>query len=74
MTNNSERIVALHKDGLDYKKITKTLKLSCSTVGKTLQRFHRTGSTQNRPRHGRPKKLRARAQCHIPRLTLGNRC
>ncbi|CAI9622457.1 unnamed protein product [Staurois parvus] len=67
------RIVALHKDGLDYKKIAKTLKLSCSTVAKTIQRFNRTGSTQNRPRHGRPKKLSARAQRHIQKLFLGNR-
>ena len=68
-----KRIVALHKDGVGYKKIAKTLKLSCSTVAKTIQQFNRTGSTQNRPRHGRPKKLSARAQCHIQRLCLGNR-
>ncbi len=68
-----KRVVALHKDGLDYKKIAKTLKLSCSTVAKTIKRFNRTGSTQNRPRHGRPKKLSACAQCHIQRLCLGNR-
>ncbi len=48
-------IVALHKDGVGYKKIAKTLKLSCSTVAKIIQRFNRTGSTQNRPRHGRPR-------------------
>ncbi len=66
-------IVALHKDGVGYKKIAKTLKLSCSTEAKTIQRFNRTGSTQNRPRHGRPKKLSARAQRHIQRLCLGNR-
>ncbi len=63
-------IVALHKDGIGYKKIAKTLKLSCSTVAKTIQRFNRTGSTQNRPHHGRPKKLSARAQHHIQRLCL----
>ncbi len=57
-----KRIVALHKDGVVYKKIAKTLKLSCSTVAKTIQRFNRTGSTQNRSRHGRPKKLSARAR------------
>ncbi len=27
-----------------YKKIAKTLKLSCSTVAKTIQQFNRTGS------------------------------
>ncbi len=79
MANNSLRIwkkivFALHKDGVDYKKIAKTLKLSCSTVAKTIQWFNRTGSTQNRPRHGRPKKLSARAQHHIQRLCLRNRC
>ncbi len=65
-------IVALHKDGVGYKKIAKTLKLSCSTVAKTIQRINRTGSTQNRPRHGRPKKLSARAPRHIQSLCLGN--
>ncbi|CAI9598264.1 unnamed protein product [Staurois parvus] len=69
-----KRIVALHKDGLSYKKIAKTLKLSCSTVAKTIQKFNRTGSTQNRNRHGRPKMLSACAQHHIQRLSLGNRC
>ncbi len=64
---------ALHKDGVGYKNIAKTLKLSCSTVVKSIQWFNRTGSTQNRPRHGRPKKLRACAQRHIQRLCLGNR-
>ncbi len=29
--------VALHKDGVGYNKIAKTLKLSCSTVAKTIQ-------------------------------------
>ncbi|CAI9557569.1 unnamed protein product, partial [Staurois parvus] len=63
-----KKIVALHKDGLGYKKIAKTLKLSCSMVAKTIQQFIRTGSTQNRP-----MKLSARAQRHIQRLSLGNR-
>ncbi len=33
--------------------MAKTLKLSCSTVAKTIQWFNRTGSTQNRPHRGR---------------------
>ncbi len=41
-------------------------------MAKTIQWFNRTGSTQNRPCHGRPKKLSARALCHIQRLCLGN--
>ncbi len=43
--------VVLHKDGVGYKKIAKTLKLSWSMVAKTTQRFNRTGSTLNRPHH-----------------------
>ncbi len=66
-------IVALHKDGVGYKKIAKTLKLSCSTVAKTIQRFNKTGFTQNRPRHGRSKKLSAHAQPNIQKLCFGNR-
>ncbi len=68
-----KRIVALHKGGVGYKKIAKTMKLSCSTVAKTIQRFNRTSSTQNRHHLGQPKKLSARAQHHIQRLCLGNR-
>ncbi len=37
--DQKKRIVALHKDDVGYKKIAKTLKLSCSTVAKTIQRF-----------------------------------
>ncbi len=39
-----KKIVALHKAGVGYKKIAKTLKLSCSMVAKTIQLFNRTGS------------------------------
>ncbi len=38
-----KRIVALHKDGVGYKKIAKTLQLSCSMVTKAIQHFNRTG-------------------------------
>ena len=62
------RIVALHEDAQGYKKIANTLKLSCS-----IRRFKRAGPTQNRPRVGRPKKLSARAECHIQMLSLKDR-
>ena len=64
------RIVARHEDGQGYKKIANTLKMSCSTVAKIIQRFKRAGSTQNRPRVGRPKKLSARTERHIQMLSL----
>ncbi len=49
------RIVALHKDGLGYKKFGNSLGLSYSTV--PIQRFSKTGFTRNRPRKGRSMKL-----------------
>ncbi len=42
-------------------------------MANNIKRFNRTGLTQNRPHHGRPKKLSARAQHHIQSLCLGNR-
>ena len=66
-------IVALHKDGQDYKKIDNTLKLSWSPVAKIIQRFKSAGSTQNRPRVGRLKKLTARAERYIQMLSLKDR-
>ena len=66
-------IVALDEDGQGYKKIANTLKLGCRTVAKIIQRFKRAGSTQNRPRVGRPKKLSARAECQIQMLSLKDR-
>ena len=51
MAKNSLRIwkeiVVPHKDGLGCKKIANTLKLSFSTVAKTIQWFNRTGSTHH---------------------------
>ncbi len=43
-------------------------------MAKNILCFNRTGSTQNRPCHSRPKKLSERAQRHIERLCLENRC
>ncbi len=44
-------IVALHKDGVGYKKITKTLKLSCSTVSLSVCRtLHQIGLHGCHPR------------------------
>ncbi len=57
------RIIALHKDGLGYKKFGNSLELSYSTVARVIQRFYKTGFTWNRPRKGRSKKLSPCAVC-----------
>ena len=70
------RIVALHEDSQGYKKIDNTLKLSCSTVANITKRFKRAGSTQKRPRVGRPKKLSAwmsfTSKCFLPKIGVGD--
>ena len=73
IAKNSLRILKDVLLRLRYKKIANTLKLSRSTVAKIIQRFRRAGSTQNRPRVGRPKKLNARAEHHIQMLSLKDR-
>ncbi len=68
------RIVALHKDGLGYKKFGNSLELSWSTVARTIQRFSKIGLTQNRPRKGRSKKLSPCAVRQVQKLASKNRC
>ncbi len=53
------RIVALHKDGLRYKKFSNSLEMSYNTMARVIQRFSKTGFTRNRPRKGLSKMLRA---------------
>ncbi len=68
------RIVALHKDGLGYKKFGNSLELSWSTVARAIQRFSKIGLTQNRPRKGRSKKLSPCAVRQVQKLASKNRC
>ncbi len=76
MAKNSLRIwrkknVALHKDGVGYRKIAKTLKLSCSTVAKAIQRFNRTASTQNRPLPWSTKEVEGTCSAAYPEVVFG---
>ena len=64
-------IVALHEDGQGYKKIANTLKLSCSTMAKIIQRFKRAGSTQHSSRLGRRKKLSLTSKCFLWKIGVG---
>ncbi len=63
------RIVALHKDGLGYKKFGNSLELAYSTVARVIQRFFKTGFTWNRPLKGRSKKLSPCALHQMQKLT-----
>ncbi len=67
------RIVALHKDGLGYKKFGNSLELSYSTVARVIQRFSKTGFTRNRPHKGRSKKLSPCAVRQVQKLASKNR-
>ena len=67
------RMVALHKDGLGYKKIGNTLKLSCITVVRVIQRFSKMGSIWNRPRKGRSKKSSPHDVHQVQKLASKNR-
>ncbi|CAI9565282.1 unnamed protein product [Staurois parvus] len=66
-----KRIVALHKDGLDYKKIAKTLNLSCSAVAKTIQQFNRTGSTQKQASPWSTKEVECTCSASYPEVVFG---
>ncbi|KAL0160295.1 hypothetical protein M9458_044020, partial [Cirrhinus mrigala] len=67
------RIVALHKDGLGYKRFRNNLKLSYSTVARVIQRFSKMGSIQDRPHKGRSTKLSARPVRQVQILASKNR-
>ncbi len=67
------RIVALHKDGLGYKKFGNTLKQSYSTVARVIQRFSKLGFNWNRDRKDRSKKLSPCAVRQVQKLASKNR-
>ncbi|XP_077112429.1 farnesyl pyrophosphate synthase-like [Ranitomeya variabilis] len=50
-------IVAKHTDGIGYKKISKLLKVSVSTVGAIIRKWKEHHFTINRPRPGAPRKI-----------------
>ncbi|KAI2667314.1 ATP-dependent DNA helicase Q1 [Labeo rohita] len=68
------RIVALHKDGLGYKRFSNNLKLSYSIVARFIQRLSKIGSIRNRPHKGQSMKLSACSVRHVQNLASKNRC
>lgn len=52
-----EVIVKLNSEGKSLRDISKIVKRSHCTVYKIINKYKQTGSVQNKPRNGRPKKL-----------------
>ncbi len=67
------RIVALHKDGLGYKKFGNNLELIYSTVDRVKQRFSKADFTRDRPCKGRSKKLSPCAVRQVQKLASKNK-
>lgn len=49
-----EAIIALHQKGKKQKEIASALNIAQSTVSKTIKRYKELGTTEDRPRSGRP--------------------
>ncbi len=65
--------MAIHKDGLGYKKFGNSLDLTYSTVARVIQRFSKMGFTLNWPRKGPSKKLSPCAVNQMHKLASKNR-
>jgi inhibitor of nuclear factor kappa-B kinase subunit alpha len=51
---NREAIIALHRKGKTQKEIISALKVPQSTVSRAIKRFKELGTSEDRPRSGRP--------------------
>ena len=66
-------IVALNKEGLSLRTISKRVGVSRSAVGKFLRKFKETKSFDNRPRSGRPRASTPAQDKKLERLCLKDR-
>lgn len=66
-------IVDLMQSGLSRRKISEMLKIPKSTVIDICKRFSDTGSLENKPRSGRPPKIKPRDYRKLERIvkTIG---
>ncbi|GFV02278.1 paired domain-containing protein [Trichonephila clavipes] len=62
-----KHITELHREEKSFREIGKTLKLSFITIGYIVKMYLETGSVENKPRSGDPRKLTSRAQRMIVR-------
>lgn len=66
-------ILLLHEEGLSQVQIAKRVLCSRNGVQSTLKRFAETGSVENRPIPGRPRKISVRSVRKLVRASLSNR-
>ncbi|GFV42933.1 paired domain-containing protein [Trichonephila clavipes] len=62
-----KHITELRKEGKSFRETGKILKLSFTTVGYIVKKYLETGSVENKPRPGGPRKLTSRAKRMIVR-------
>ena len=72
-TMDRGRAHAWLQDGVGVREIGRRLGVSPSVVVRLRQRFQATGSVQDRPRSGRPRKTTAREDRYIARLATATR-
>ncbi|CAB1429059.1 unnamed protein product [Pleuronectes platessa] len=56
------RVVEKYEAGLGYKKISRALNISLSTIKSIIRKWKEYGTTANLPRGGRPPKLKSRTR------------
>ncbi|CAB1442657.1 unnamed protein product [Pleuronectes platessa] len=57
-----DKVVEKYEAGLGYKKISRALNISLSTIKSIIRRWKEYGTTANLPRGGRPPKLKSRTR------------
>ncbi|CAB1414704.1 unnamed protein product [Pleuronectes platessa] len=57
-----DKVVEKYEAGLGYKKISRALNISLSTIKSIIRKWKEYGTTANLPRGGRPPKLKSRTR------------
>ncbi|CAB1447967.1 unnamed protein product [Pleuronectes platessa] len=61
-TRSGIKVVEKYEAGLGYKKISRALNISLSTIKSIIRKWKEYGTTANLPRGGRPPKLKSRTR------------
>jgi len=60
-----QQILLLADDGMEPKAIAEREKITVQTVYNTFDRYLKTGSTEDRPRTGRPEKVSGKVKAYV---------